>query len=109
MGFENEHTGGKQASLYYRKANSSQHRHWKWEEESPIPIVLWKFLLKDEVPRRVLDIIPFPHWPCPVIYIRPYPVGLLEMDMPHKFYGYFVLCPRLGVAIHLIPSLSVKG
>ena len=94
-------------SLYYRKANSSQHRHWEGEEESPpLPIVLCRFLfLKDGIPTWGLDIISFSHWPCPVTYIRPYPIGVLEMDMPHKLHGCFVLLsPRLGVAIPLIPS-----
>ena len=36
------------------------------------------------------DIIPFSRWPYLVTCIRPYPIGVLEIDMSHKFYGYFV-------------------
>ena len=95
---------------YFRKANSSQHRHWEGEEVSLLPFVLWRFLvLKDGIPTWGPDIIPFSHWPCPVTCIRAYPIGVLEIDMPHKFYGYFVLLsPRLGVATFCILLLTVK-
>ena len=70
MNFTNTHR--QQASVFnYRKANSSQYRHWEGEEESPLPIVLWRVLfLKDWIPTWGPDIIPFPRCSCPVTYIR---------------------------------------
>ena len=48
MNFTNTHRQQAGKSLYYRKANSSQHRQWEGKEESPLPIVLWRYLfLKD--------------------------------------------------------------
>ena len=37
------YTGSKEKTSL-QKANSSQHRHWEGEKESPLPLVLWRFL-----------------------------------------------------------------
>ena len=96
MNFVNTHMARKQ-SFYCRKTNSSQHRYWEQEEEYPLPIVLWGFIfLKDRgtnMGSRYLSFFPL------ALPSHLYPIGVLEMDMPHKFYGY------LGVTILLIPSL----
>ena len=44
MNFANTLTQAASKRLYYRKANSSQHRHWERKKESPLPI-LWRFLV----------------------------------------------------------------
>lgn len=67
------------------------------------------YFLRKEVPMWGPGIILFSRWPCPVICIRPYQIGVLEMDRPHKFYGYFVLLsPRLGVTTLYTLLLTVK-
>lgn len=41
--------------------------------------------------------------------VGPCPGGVLEVEMPRKFYGPFArLVPRLGVTIPLSPFLSVE-
>ena len=54
------------------------------------------------------DVVFF-HWPCSVTFISPCPIGVLEVELPRKFYGFFALLfLRLRVAIPLIPFLSVE-
>ena len=33
----------------------------------------------------------FSHWPCPVTYISPCPIGVLGAEMSHKSHGFFAL------------------
>ena len=33
----------------------------------------------------------FSHWPCPITYISPRPIGILGVEMSHKFFDFFVL------------------
>ena len=33
----------------------------------------------------------FSHWPCPITYISPCPIGVLGVEMSHKSHGFFAL------------------
>ena len=51
----------------------------------------------------------FSHWPCPVYLYQSLSDGVLEVDIPSKFYGFFIfLFLRLLVTIPLTPFLSVE-
>ena len=107
-----EHTGSKQVKIFITGKQRAPSTDTGRGRESP-PFLLFYggfYFLRMGIPTWGPDIFPFSRWPCPGIYIRPYPIEDLETAMPHKFYDYFVLLsPRLGVAIPLIPSPSVKG
>jgi len=112
--FMNTLTQAASKRLYYRKAESSQHRCWEQEKELPLFQLLHGgfYFLRTGIPTWDLDIIHFSHWPCPITYIRPYSIraktGVLEVAMPYKFYGYFVLLsPRLGVSTLYIFLLTI--
>ena len=105
-----EHTGGQASQVFITGEQTAPSTDWEGEEESPFTLFYGGFyFLRMGVPTWGLDIVPVSDWPCPAPYSQPYPIGVLEMNMPPKFYGYFVLSPRLQVAFPLNPSPSVKG
>ena len=80
-------------SLYYRKANSSQDS-WEREEEPPLSLLSDRgfYPLKmGGYQRGIQKDVVFSHWPCPVTYISPCPIGALGVEMPHKSHGFFAL------------------
>ena len=100
-----EHTGGKQAKVLENK--QPRHRQREGEEESPHFLLFYGgfYFLRTGGTNLESRHHSFSHWPCPVTYIRPCSIGFLEMDMPDRFDGYFILLfPRLGVTIsHSFP------
>ena len=101
------HSGQASKSFYYRKANSSQHRHWEGEKDSPFSNLLRRFyLLKTGVPTWGPAISSSPSWPClpPVLAL-----SNRDLYMLLKFYGPFaLLSPRLRVATLYTLLLTVK-
>lgn len=108
---ELQHTGSKQAQVFITGQQIAPSTDTRRGKKSP-PFLSFDgsfYFLRTGVTTWGPDIISFSHWPYPVIYIRSYPVGVLEMDTPHKFYGYLVLLsPRLGFATFYIVLLIGK-
>ena len=94
MNFTNTQAASKQ-SLYYRKANSSQGCwSWGWGRRAPTfycPIGVFNPLKMGGYQHGVQKDVFFSHWPCPVTSIGPCPIGVLEVEMSHKFYDFFAL------------------
>ena len=110
---EHTNTGSKQKTLLQESRKLPAQMLGAEERAAPFQLFHGGFyFLRTGIPTWDLDIIRFSHWPCPITYIRPYSIrpktGVLEVAMPYKFYGYFVLLsPRLGVSTLYIFLLTI--
>ena len=81
------YTGSKQAkSLLLRKSKQLPGQTGRGKKSPPLYCPIGVFPLKDGgYQYGVQKGVVFSYWPCPVTYISPCPIGVLEMEMPHKF------------------------
>ena len=76
----------------------------------PFSIVLQRFLsLKggEKHQNGVQKDVVFSHWLCSITYISPCPIGVLEVEMYRKFYGFFALL-FLRLSHHSSHSFSIS-
>ena len=103
------HTGSKQKTLL-QESKKLPAQTLGGGERVPLSIVLWRLLLLRDGGTNVgSKQHSFFALALSVTSIRSYPRGVLGMDLPQRFDGYFVLLPpRLGVAPVYILLLTLK-